>query len=236
MRIAFLLALLVPVPATAAAPSESDSARGMRASMHAYAKCVVLEQPAKVAEALAANLDNAATIRKYPMVFSPDCLGDAVQEGASMRFDGDLHRYVLADALVNRELTGWTMPDLAGVPPLSHRDPGKAPALSKASGKPLNKRKFDAAVHEYDVSATSNYLSRYGECVVRADAGDAKALLLSIPDTPQEAAAFDRLRPAHELCVAEGRTRDFGKVARRGAIAVNYYRLAHAARSLEAAK
>jgi hypothetical protein len=233
----WLLALLpvlpTSVPAAAAAQSEPDSdysTRETRAVMHDYARCVVRRQPAKASEAIAANLDNATILRKYPMLMSPDCLGDAARRSVSMRFGGDLYRYALADALVSRELAAWTIPDLAAVPRLAHRDPGEAPSQLKPNGKPLGKRKYQAAVAVHEKAAAYAFLSRYGECAVRGDPAGSKALLLTGPDTPQESNAFNALRPVLERCMVEGRTISFGKVALRGSMAINLYRLAHAAR------
>lgn len=233
VRSSFLaLAFLAVSQAAAAAPSDSDySTKETRAVMHAYAKCVVRRQPAKAAEAVAANLDNSTLLRKYPMLFSPECLGDAAQDGVQMRFGGDLYRYALADALVNRELAGWSVPDLTVLPRLTHREPGEAPSRTTASGKPLGKRKYEAAVANHERDATYAYLSRYGECTVRGDPAGSKALLLTAPDTPQETAAFNALRPVLERCMVEGRTIRFGRVALRGSIAINFYRLAHSARA-----
>lgn len=224
------LALLAPVQAASAEQSDSDySTKETRAVMHAYAKCVVRRQSAKASEAIAANLDNATILRKYPMLMSPDCLGDAAQGGVQMRFGGDLYRYALADALVNRDLAAWTVPDLAAVPRLVHRDPGEAPSQVTASGKPLGKRKYEAAVAAHEKEATYAYLSRYGECAVRGNPAGSKALLLAAPDSAQETAAFNALRPVLERCLVEGRTIRFGRVALRGSIAINFYRLAHSA-------
>jgi hypothetical protein len=227
-----VLALVASSQAASAAQSDSDySTKETRAVMHDYAKCVVRSRPAKASEAIAANLDNATILRKYPMLMSPDCLGDAAPQGVSMRFGGDLYRYALADALVNRELAAWTVPDLAAVPRLVHRDPGEAPSQSTAKGKPLGKRKYEAALAAHEKEATYAYLSRYGECVVRGNPAGSKALLLTGPDTLQETTAFNALRPVLERCMVEGRTIRFGRVTLRGSIAINFYRLAQAARA-----
>lgn len=226
------LAFMASGQAVAAAQSDSEhSTKETRAVMHDYAECVVRRQPAKASAAISANLDNATILRRYPMLMSPECLGDAAGDGSSMRFGGDLYKYALADALVKRELAGWTMPDLAGVPRLVHRDPGEAPTRLKANGKPRGKREYETALALYEQDAAYAYLSRYGECAVRGDPGGAKALLLSSPDTPRETLAFDALRPVLERCMEEGRTISFGKVALRGSIAINFYRLARAARA-----
>lgn len=221
--------------ASAAEPDSDYSTKETRAVMHGYAKCVVRRQPAKASEAIVANLDNSIILRKYPMLLSPDCLGNAARDDISMRFGGDLYRYALADALVNRDLAAWAVPDLAGAPRLVHRDPGEAPSQVTASGKRLGKRKYEAAVAEYEKESAYAYLSRYGECVVRLDGSGAKALLLTGPDTPRETAVFDRLRPVLARCLTEGRTLRFGRVVLRGSIAINFYRLAHAATATAAA-
>jgi hypothetical protein len=76
------------------------------------------------------------------------------------------------------------------------------------------------------------FLSHYGECIVRADTAGAKALLLATPDSADEAARFAALGPSLSRCLPEGTTLRFGKVTLRGSVAINYYRLAYAARAM----
>jgi hypothetical protein len=51
-----------------------------------------------------------------------------------------------------------------------------------------------------------------------------------MPETDAEAAGFGTLTPTVAQCLPEGRMISLGKLVLRGTIAVNYYRLAHAAR------
>ena len=233
LRLVLLPMALLGLPglASAAEAEPEFSTRETRAMMHDYAECVVEKQRAKASEAIVANVDNAALMRRYPMLISPTCLSDTAKSSVQMRFTGDLYRYALADALVNRELAGWTAGDLAAVPRLAHGEPGEPPAKTTPSGKPVGKRKYEAALEAYSTRSGFAYLSRFGECVVRSDAQNSKGLVLTRPDTPQEAAAFAALRPALQTCLPEGETLRFGKVALRGTIAINLYRLAHSARS-----
>jgi hypothetical protein len=225
------LALLASTPAVSAEEPDSDySTKETRAVMHRYAKCVVKRQPAKASEAIMTNVDNATLLQRYPMLLSSDCLNNAAGDGVSMRFGGDLYYYALADALVNREFAARTVGDLAGAPSPVHRGPGTPPAQVTASGKPVARKKYEAAVKTYERAAAYAYLSRYGECVARSNADGARTLLLTGPDTPQETAAFAALRSVFERCLEQGRTLRFGRVALRGSIAINFYRLAHAAR------
>jgi hypothetical protein len=231
LRIFLPLALLAsPVPASAGDDSEF-STKETRALTHGYAKCVVQRQAAKASEAIVSNVDNPTLLRRYPMLISSDCLGGLSVVTVQMRFTGDLYRYALADALVNRELAGWTAPDLSRVPRLSHDDFGEPPARMTPAGKPVGKRKYEAARQAYERKVGFAYLSRFGECVVRSDPADSKALLLTRPDTPEETAAFAALRPSLQACLAAGQTLSFGKAALRGTIAINFYRVAHAARA-----
>jgi len=208
------------------------STKETRALTHAYAQCVVKRQPAKAAEAIAANVDNGTILRNYKMLIRDDCLTRQVRQATQMRFTGDLYRYALADALVNRELAAQPAPVLDAVPRLDHHEPGAPPQPVDARGKKLSKRKLEAARESYGRNVAYAFLSRYGECVVRADTAGAKALLLTLPDSPDETARFGALRPTLSRCLPEGQSLRFGKVTLRGSIAIKYYRLAHAARAV----
>jgi hypothetical protein len=212
--------------------SDADySTKETRALTHAYAQCVVKRQPAKASEAIVANVGNGAILRDYRMLIRDECLTRQVHQATQMRFAGDLYRYALADALVNRELAAQPAPDLAAVPSLDHHDPGEPPQPVDAKGRKLGKRKLEAAREGYGRDVAFAFLSHYGECIVRADTAGAKALLVTKPDSADESARFAALGPAFSRCLPEGQTLRFGKVALRGSVAINYYRLAHAART-----
>ena len=84
----------------------------------------------------------------------------------------------------------------------------------------------------YEENQLATYLSRFGECVVRVDPAASKALLMTDRGSADERAAFGGLSTALGTCLAEGKTLNFNKASLRGSIAVNYYRLAAAARNL----
>lgn len=204
------------------------STREIRALTHAYARCVVKQQPAKAAEAIVANVGNDVILRSYGMLIRDDCLTRQVHQATRMRFTGDLYRYALADALVNRELAALPPPNVQSVPSLDHHDPGAPPQATDSRGRKLGRRKLEMARRDYDRAAAYAFLSRYGECIVRADAAGAKALLLTEPDSGEESTRFGALGPVMSRCLPEGQTLRFGKVALRGSVAINYYRLARA--------
>lgn len=207
-----------------------------RLLVHSYARCVVGRRYARASEGLLRNVDNRTLIREYPSLIDSDCLSDQKRIRNDMRmgtvrmsFEGDLYRYALADALVNRELASVPAPDLSAVAKLDHRMPGAEPQRVSASGKKLSRRKYDEAMKDYRAAVAYSYLSFYGECVVRTAPSDARALLLTVPDSPEEKQRFDALRPAFAACLSEGTSLRFGRTALRGTIAINYYRLARAA-------
>ena len=75
------------------------------------------------------------------------------------------------------------------------------------------------------------YLSYFGECVVRADPGNSKALLAASPDSRDEGIAIAALGKSLSGCLEAGRTLELNKTNLRGTVALNYYRLAKAAQS-----
>ncbi|HEY0111990.1 MAG TPA: hypothetical protein VGB59_02430 [Allosphingosinicella sp.] len=230
----FSLATFAVLAAAPVGAQESDySTKETRVLMHAYAKCVVGRRPAKASEAIVRNVDNGTILRDYQSLVVGECLARQVLETTMMRFGGDLYRYALADALVNRELPNAPAPDLAAVQQLDHRDPGPVPQQIAANGKKLSRRAYEAAVKGHERSAAFSFLSRYGECVVRSNAAGAKALLLTRPDSAEETAQFGALRPALASCLPEGEMLKFGRTTLRGTVAINYYRLVQAARAAE---
>jgi hypothetical protein len=232
-----LAATSLPAQGSSEDWSDADySTEETRALTHAYARCVVKRQPAKASEAIARNVDNKAILRDYPMLLREECLSRQVHQQTRIRFGGDLYRYALADALVNRDLAAQPAPLLDSVPRLDHREPGEPPRPIDSRGRKLGKRKLEAANESYRRDAAFAFLSRYGECVVRVDAAGAKGLLVAKPDSADETARFTALRPALAHCLPEGETLRSGRVALRGTIAINYYRLAHAARTGGAAR
>ncbi len=228
-----IAALMFLASASAGAQSEDSdfSTKEIRAITYGYAKCIVGRHATKASQALIENVDNSVLLRRYPMLIDGQCLVNELAGGGTMKFTGDLYRYALADALVKRELAAAPAPVLDGVPRLEARSLPERPQPLAPDAKKSARRKHDAALKSFDRAAAYHFLGGYGECVVRVDPAGAKSLLLTKPDSTEESASFSSLRPAFSTCLPEGKTLQFGRVALRGTIAVNYYRLAHAARN-----
>ena len=201
----------------------------VRALVAGYGECVVKREAPRASAAIIAGLGSNEMLARYPQLLQESCvpgqLGDLVQ----VRFTDDQYRYAIADALVRRELAAVPPPVLDDVPPLNQGGPAGPPTVD-SSGRPLTGRALELATPDYDRQRAANYMWRYGECVVRVDPAAAKALLLTEPSSREENAKFSAMGNALGTCLAEGRSLEFGKADLRGTIAVNYYRLAMAAR------
>jgi hypothetical protein len=229
--VAALTLAAVASPSSTRAAQDSDlSTRETRSLMHAYAKCVVGREPRRASEALVRNINNRSILREYPQLIIGNCLVKQTKQSATMSFSGDLYRYALADALVGRELAALPPPDFSAVPRLAQRAAGEPPKPIGPNGRKLSAKKYQAALDDHKEDAAIAYIARYGECVVRSASAEARALLLTVPDSAEESARFGALRPALGTCLPENETLRFGRTTLRGTIAVNYYRLAHAAR------
>ncbi|TFI56993.1 hypothetical protein E2493_17280 [Sphingomonas parva] len=216
--------------ATASAAAAEDlSARETRKLVDKYARCIVAARPIKAAEALVANVDTQTMVRDYTRLIDPACLLHTRSSVVSARFPGDSYRYALADALVRRELAALPAPELANVAPLTYRPLPEPPRpLPEGAGWKAKKEQEEAQDRYLDAAAY-DFAARYGECVVRADPVGTKAVLLSEPASAEETTRFAAIVGALQTCVAPGRTQAFTRIVLRGAMAVAYYRLAHAA-------
>jgi hypothetical protein len=225
-----LIPLLFGAVAPATVQPKSDfSAAETRKILDDYGACVVKAQRARASEAILRNVGNGELMRRYPQLIKGECLPRQGWAALQVKFAGDQYRYALADALVRLDLAARPAPVLDAVPLLDHRAPGDPPSKLSPKGKPLKPAQYEAALRAYERAKGFNFVSRFGECVVRLNPAAARALLLTRPETPEERAAFAPMGTAFGTCMPEGVTVSFSKVVIRGTVALNYYRLAQAA-------
>ena len=237
MRFLLIAAALsgLAAPASSTASPQSDySIKETRRLAYDYAKCVVGHDSAAASEALLSDASNEEILTRYKGLIDGACLVRSTHAGAKMSFPGDLYRYALADALVSRELASSPVPDLSNVPALERRALPEKPAPLSANASKADRRRYEKELKDYGEAEAFRTLGALGECTVRLDAAGAKALLLTAPETAAEASSFGALGPTLAQCLPEGTRLELGKLALRGTIAVNYYRLAHAAASAAA--
>jgi hypothetical protein len=224
-----ILAFVLTAAAASVAQDTDLPAGETRRLVHNYGECIVSRQHKRASQAILDNVSNSELIRRYPRLIDGHCLPRQRGSVLKARFQGDQYRYALADALVRREFSTALAPDFESVPRLYHRGAGLAPSRTGPNGEPLKEAEYRKLVEDFERDQAFTYVSRFGECVVRTNPAGSRALLLTDPDTPDETARFAALQIAFGTCVPEGRSLSFGKLALRGTIAVNYYRLATAA-------
>jgi hypothetical protein len=182
-----------------------------------YATCAVNRHLGAASKAVLRNVDSLILRTHFSALIDPVCL-----DRGRLVFPGEFYIYALADALVARELKVAPVPDLSNVPPLERRSIPTFTDLKRKFG-------YDAALQATYDADVFGALDEFGECVVRKSPADAKALLMTEPGSAAEPADFDALQPGLSECAPEGKTMEFRRVQLRGTIALNYYRLAHAA-------
>lgn len=234
--LALIMSMVVQNPLGQVGPSVNFGEAGLRLSYYEYGDCVVNRYPKQASEALLTNIDDEKLIRRKGVLIISDCIMPVKGTMRMMMLQADRVRYAIADALVKRELANRPVPRVSAIPALEHWDTGPAPSAVSPAGKNLGKAEFEAALRKYREKSAFTAFSRFGECVVRADAQAAKALLATWPESKPEVTAFQQLRPALAGCLPQGQTIAFTKLSLRGTVAVNYYRLAAAARGMGLAR
>jgi hypothetical protein len=189
-----------------------------------YAMCIVRRSHDKAARSLLLNADNNTIKRDFSRLIEGGCLRSDV---ASIGFDADLFRYSLANALVAFEFAASGPADFSDRLLLTHLQAPTQADLDTALAKARSSKERDEASINYQKAQSVAALSRYGECVTRSDPGGARLWVLSTPDTRDEEAIIDALRPSFAACLKDGKI-TFSKTTLRGTVALNYYRLAHA--------
>lgn len=223
--------ILLFLGAAAVADRSDYSVHDTRVAIQDYGRCIVRKQHDLAAAAVLRNVDNRTLMRQYSGLIDGRCMPTPPMSTVKVRFAGDQFRYALADGLVSKDLLAQPAPVVSGVPPLDHREP-TLPARVDSKGRPLSDVKYAEAMKNYEEAEAFAYVSQFGECVVRANPAGALGLLRTRPDSQDEASAFTALSGALGNCVESGHKIELSKLVLRGTIAVNYYRLAMAARAL----
>lgn len=196
-----------------------------------YADCVVRKKPAKAALAVLDLVPNKAIIKNYKDLIDRDCFLKASRTAfeARLRFPNDHLRYALADALVRKEFPTAPAMDVVNIAPLWHEQ-FDAAAYLPPPGKKRSAKK-QALWNEYALETQASiFISKFGECVVRANQKQTHALLLTEPASDAERAVLKNLAPVLGDCLPAGQSFRANQSMIRGTIAINYYRLAKAPR------
>lgn len=194
-----------------------------------FGDCAVDIDAAGSREVVVGDLEGKDIFEKHKNLVSPKCLPDTVGRGIRLRFDNVALKAALAQALFRRELASVAAPEVAAVPPLTHREPTPVVTVDKKTGKPLSAKAIAAQEEAVARKTLDLQVSRVGECVARKNMAAARAVLLTPIGGDEEMAALRATAPVLATCIATGQQVRFDRMALRNTLAINYYRLASAA-------
>lgn len=217
-----LLALLVPNPALAQAPTiasyfqlwASDRAQ---TNLRKQAACIVRKYPAEARRVVVDEMTMRDVVNGMPALLKP-CGSGALFKDNLFSISQPVFGLVLAEAMLARLPAGVPLAGVGNAPPLAREQP---PHVDEAS---LSRRQRDA----FALDAALLRLDAGGECVVRRDPQSASILARSAPSSAAERASLQTLQVAWTSC--DGSDVDAPVFIRRGLIAYNLYRLMDAAR------
>jgi hypothetical protein len=233
------MALVAAVPATAQLKSEPPLGSGIprvpetfpvdqsRDVLSDFAQCAVKKNPNLTREVV---LDTVHTVigkahRTAANRDWPDCLGWATQlDEVQLTITPFVLRASFADVLVQNDLQTFDPQQIRVAAPLSKTvfDPAE---LLEDSDKRLTAEELRRREAETEADLA---LIAYGECVVRKDPAGARTLLWTKINSDAELQAFQAMMPGFSGCLNVGQQFKADRLLLRGAIALNYYRLAYA--------
>lgn len=225
IRVALAGCALLPVTAAAAKPTKADLAA------KAFYGCVADKRAAEAGEFLTAAPGSSDRRASPRFLFEAGCFKPGPDlDLSSLRYNLDLARYGLAEALAPRALKGSLPAGIAAVPPLAHStvEFDEQAFQRSARYKQLGPKSLTQARAEV---ASYKFLTRFGECVVRRNPTAAHRLVMAPVDSAEERLAMAGVRPQLGLCIGEGQKLGMNLPMLRGSLAYNLYRLASAAKS-----
>lgn len=224
--------LLAAAPIDFLVESGDLSADDSRKAVSDYARCVVKKRRVMASDAVVSTVGNYDLLKAYPKLIDSDCVSGQV---GRMAFAGDLFRYAMADALLRDEIATQPTVEPNLLAPIDHYEPTEMPSMTNDKGRRISKKKYEQSLRYFGTALAYAQVSRFGECVVRANPAGAKALLLTDVTTDAERAAMVPLNLALANCLNAGERLTLTKEVLRGTVALNYYRLSKAKRIEEAA-
>jgi hypothetical protein len=210
--------LMRPSPAEQAAQADA-AARKARLIFWNFAQCVAKKKADDARSYILDDLNNRQTTAFRTKMLDDACWRIASGERSPIVTTGLRLQGTLAEALMVAESELVPLKDIEAIAPLKH-DPVSQEAARKAEPETLKFLQDMAQLFEA------------GECVVRKDGAGSYALLKSGPASPEEVAALAALKPAFQGCVQQDLRWTSTTADLRATVAVNYYRLAHAARTV----
>jgi hypothetical protein len=206
--------------------------------MRRYARCTVPNYPREALKLVTSSVDARDFDQLLPRIVIKDAIAVLplcqppliLPATFKITFAGEPLRFALAEALIERDWRSTGPTDFADVPALPSQPVQPREAFDAGQAKLSSRTRKAALQAEYDQSVATAWLFRFGECVVRRDGGNAKAWTLSVPNSAAETSFIRALNPSFGACLPDGKALTFNRLLLRGAMAVNYVRLAEANR------
>ena len=229
--IGVMIATMFPILHASATTGAVDATEGHQ-YMVAYAHCVVQRDHNRAAAAVLANLSQRDLERNYsdiflaqPVVFVARCQRLVMRADVAFRYSGEPLLSALAEALIESDLQYANPIELSDRLPLMYSTPLRekvSTARHEGTGR------HSSNIQQPEEESARQWLSRYGECIVRSQPTLARNWVRTVTDGADEAATIRALSPALSECLVEGQEMRFAKSRLRGAVAINYFRLAMA--------
>jgi len=228
LRLALTLVLTTALPASAQArPVEMLSKEEGRRVLAFMGQCVVKREHDLARSLVLAGGDWKSLERSGKRLVQGECMP---KSNMITIMSNDAMLGTLAEALIKAD--GITLPAVgfASVKPLAYVEPTPVRTTDKA-GKPLAPERIEAQQRGIAKKVLTNTRLKFGECIVRREPAQSRAVIDTPIDTDAELTAIKALAPAMSECLAPGETAGFDRETLRSAFAVALYRLSHAATS-----
>lgn len=208
--------LTKPAPTAQLAAAEARAQQG-RVAFRKFAECVVNKNPQDAHVYVVEDLPEGQFTRLRNKMRDEGCWQASTGLQPPIITTGLKLQGMIAEALMARGADQGPLQQIGTIAPLMHERVTEA-----------DRKKSDPETLKYLIAMLDLFSA--GECVVRADVNGSHALLRSGVASPQELAALGVLKSAFDGCSRM----EFGYTVTpdelRAAVAVNYYRLAHAPR------
>lgn len=193
-----------------------------------FAECGV-KKFAQLAHDMVLDVAKFRVDNRYLKAADPDCLVQATSAPyavVQLRMDPQTFRAAAADALVKRNLASFDPTQVKSAAPLKHPSVDPADYVPKPGARNRWKQADYDETKKRDLAAV--WLLAFGECAVRANPVGARNILQTKINSDEELQALWAMMPAFSACLDRGRQLGTERAALRGAVALNYYRLAFA--------
>ncbi|HEY0027491.1 MAG TPA: hypothetical protein VGC35_06445 [Allosphingosinicella sp.] len=178
--------------------------KDVRSISRIFAECTLRRGRGSVERYLAAPIGGSEEAKLRKRILVDDCLG-----AGSLTLPLEVIRGALFEQLYLADFKTAPVADLSAVPAIDYTIGYAQPIAPQASN--------------------GIALARFGDCVARTDPGNARSMLVNVPDSRGETAALQALKSRLGGCIPQGQKISFSRSVLRASIAEGLYRLARAA-------